>query len=184
MHATILIGYLPVTKIACFKESTRSLAGYRLFHASMRKLLASLVEAGTSGVRMVCPDGCIRLVVLILAAYIADYPEQCLVVCCLESRCPRCLVPAKQRGENLVHTLWRDQDTTLDALQMHKLGVPPAYFKEDGIRAVYAPFWADLPHANIFSCMTPDIMHELHKGVFKDHLVKWCTNVIGKDELD
>jgi hypothetical protein len=182
-HATILVGYLPVAKLDCYDESCRSLQGYHLFHHCMRMIFECLVKAGKDGVEMVCTDGWIRLVFVILAAYVADFPEQCLVACCKESRCPRCTVDANSRGGALA-SLFRDKMKTLELLAKHQQGRDPPQFEKDGLRAVYTPFWAELPHCDIFQCFTPDILHQLHKGVFKDHLVSWCTQVMGEREID
>ncbi|KAI0682097.1 hypothetical protein BC835DRAFT_1246201, partial [Cytidiella melzeri] len=61
----------------------------------------------------------------------------------------------------------------------------PAGFEGAGLNAI-DPFWKNLPYCDIFSCMTPDLLHQLHKGMFKDHTVKWATACANgkEDEVD
>jgi hypothetical protein len=183
-HATILLGYLPVTKLECFEEKNRAVQGYCLFHKCMKSLLDPLVEAGKTGVVMICADGKRRRIHPILAAYIADYPEQCLVGCCQQNRCPKCLVPTNDLGNPIASSL-RDPEDTLKTLHLAANGYAPEAFAKNGLRPV-EPFWKDLPFCDIFASFTPDILHQLHKGVFKDHLVKWVTETLvgGKHEVD
>ena len=101
----------------------------------------------------------------------------------MENRCPRCTVNPTDRGSP-VESPFRDKTEILETLKKHQQGRDPPLFEKLGLRAVYKPFWADLPHCDIFSCFTSDLLHQLHKGVFKDHLVQWCTQIIGEKELD
>jgi hypothetical protein len=175
-HATMLIGYLPVTKLECFSKAKRQFEGYQLFHKCMASLLHPLIEAGQNGVKMTCADGRVRRVFPILAAYIADYPEQCLISCCMENRCPKCIVSPDELGDHF-HSALRDHNDTIRILAEESKGMSPREFKEQGLRPIW-PFWADLPYCDIFSCMTPDLLHQLHKGFFKDHIVSWSIKAM------
>lgn len=184
-RAMVLVGYVPVTKLECFTEAKRSVEIYRLFHTCMRTLLEPLLQAGQNGVEMPCADGFLRKVFPILAAYIADYPEQCLVGCIKENSCPMCDVLPGDRGDHTKKGKLRDQEDVLNLLDSVGGGRRLREFRAKNLRAV-DPFWRDFPHCNIYEAFTPDLLHQLHKGVFKDHIVKWATEALpGEvDEVD
>ena len=79
----------------------------------------------------------------------------------------------------------KDQDVVWETIQAAARGEKPAEFKDLGLRLI-DPFWKDLPHCDIFACITPDLLHQLHKGVFKDHTVSWATACLdgGANEVD
>ncbi|KAJ7235026.1 hypothetical protein B0H12DRAFT_1076218 [Mycena haematopus] len=183
-RAMVLLGYIPVSKLEIFTKKTRSGVAHQLFHDCMRVMLAPLKAAGREGVEMDCSDGFVRRMYLILAAYIADYPEQCLVCCCKENTCPECALNAKDRGDT-GNADWRNVEETLRILRAEAQGANPPEFKILNLRPI-KPFWEELPHCDIFRCITPDLLHELHNGVFGDHIVKWATEAMsgGADELD
>jgi len=184
-RAMIPLGYIPVTKLEWMPATARTGVAYRLFHYCMSIIFKSMAEASKSGIDMVCADNHIRHIYPILAAYIADFPEQCLVAAVKECNCPICVINPELRGEPSNDEI-RDPKWMLKIL--HSWGTPEEReeFINLGLRPVPEPFWADLPHTNIFTCFTPDLLHQLHKGVFKDHLVKWCIQLAegGATEID
>ncbi|KAI9567613.1 hypothetical protein HD554DRAFT_2173021 [Boletus coccyginus] len=42
----------------------------------------------------------------------------------------------------------------------------------------------DLPHFDIFTYITSNILHQLHQEIIKDHLKKWCMAIMGKKCFD
>lgn len=89
----MLITYLPEDKCVGqnLSREEQSARVHCLFHRSMWVVLEPLIKAGLEGMEMVEGDGNVHSDHLILACYIADYPEQCLVTCSKLGTCPKCL---------------------------------------------------------------------------------------------
>lgn len=190
-RACILIGYLPVDT-AILKSSNLSqqkvgIRNQRLFHEAMRIILEPLIKAGTEGVLMTGGDGAVRRVYPILACYVADFPEQCLVSCSKYGTCPKCRTPANDL-QNPTPATARSSKWTLDVIKMAKASGKSSKFyqscmSEDVSGSVYVPFWKDLPLCNIHQSITPDVLHQLYQGVLK-YLISWCQSLMTIEELD
>ncbi|KAI0765853.1 hypothetical protein BD413DRAFT_697536 [Trametes elegans] len=182
----ILLAYLPTTRLDHITTQAirrRTLAN--LFHACMKTLLAPLESAGVEGIGMMSGDGVTRRCHPILAAYVGDYPEQCLVSCAYTGDCPICECPHDDLGVFPPPYPLRNFEAARDAVKM--LVTDPDRFGaaclEANIKAVQHPFWEDLPYTDIFQSITVDVLHQLHQGVFK-HLVAWLKLACGTSELD
>ncbi len=150
----------------------------------MRMILAPLITTGQDGVEAVCADGVVQHVHPVVAAYIADHPEQCLVTGCQENFCPKCTVHSFALGEPVYLTM-KKPGPVVEAIDRAARGEKPAEFQDLSLRLI-DPFWHELPHCDIFSCITPNLLHQLHKGVFKDHTISWVTKSLdgGGNEID
>ncbi len=132
----------------------------------MKIVLDPLRKAGLSGVDMTSADGCTRKVFPILSAYVADYPEQCLVTCTKSTTCPKCKTPADHL-QDLKPSELRSSDWTLSILQeaQNKSSTSRAFYtacmEKDVAGGVYEPFWHNFPLTDIHCIITPDVLHQL-----------------------
>ena len=183
-RAMVLLGYIPTDGLDDTDSVTdSSAAGWQLYHDCMERVLHSLIKAGTDGVEMLCADGRTRLVFPIVVAYMADFPEQSLVSCVLSNHCPKCLCGKDERQDNINYPR-RDAARTLKILQRKKVSLVCNAFVREGLRPVYRPFGEKLPHFDVHASFTPGVLHELHKGMFSDHMRKWIFQVVDGPTVD
>ena len=149
---------------------------HQLFHEAMKILINPLIEAGHEGIKICCMDGLICKVYQTIAAYITDYPEQCLVVGCKESTCPWCTVSSSQCGDP-VYFIEHDPKKMIQVLQWKACNRNPMI----GPSIQLVP-WGLI----IFACIMPDLLHQLHKGIFKDHIINWASEAVHSrsEEID
>ncbi|KIL57999.1 hypothetical protein M378DRAFT_87088 [Amanita muscaria Koide BX008] len=143
-----------------------------LFHSSLKRILTSLRPVMEDFIVLQCADGHYRRVIFGLGPYIGDYPEQVLVSCIVQGWCSRCTAKSKDL-DGLRGRRSHEHTGTL------RLLCPTNTLWSDyGIINGITPFTAHFPRADIHELISPDILHQLVKGVFKDHLVSWVEDYV------
>ncbi|KAF9778110.1 hypothetical protein BJ322DRAFT_1014885 [Thelephora terrestris] len=168
-NSLVLIGFLPIPKGARKDTDTEEFWWFKrdLTHRSIATILLPLRPFMKTPNIVLCPDQYFRQALYGLGPHIADYLEQATLAWILFGWCPTCLgypdsLDAPCRHRSAVHT-----------------DILVGLHDEETLRASYGiapkpmPYTTYFPRADIFEVMTPDLLHQLIKGVYKDHLVDW-----------
>ncbi|KAG8760893.1 hypothetical protein FRC11_014741 [Ceratobasidium sp. 423] len=75
-----------------------------------------------------------------------------------------------------------EREATLQAITDHR-EQESAKFIDYGLHDQW-PWWSLHTYLDIAMLHTPDLLHQLHKGVFKDHLFKWVKKIVGTGTFD
>ncbi|KAF8596456.1 hypothetical protein BDV93DRAFT_454795, partial [Ceratobasidium sp. AG-I] len=182
-YTTSIVSYLPIDEFTDMpgKAKGKCLKG-ELIHWAMQSIMEPLERAGRDGVEMWCTDRCLQRVYPLLAVFVRDWPKQNDMACTIRSSCPICLKRKDGQGDCST-ALFRNQASTLAAVDWYqttrrmqglvRLGLTPWW-----------PWWANLLGVEFSQCITPDLLHQWHKGLFKGHAMKWIQRKIGKHQID
>ena len=75
--------------------------------------------------------------------------------------------------------LWREYGI-VDGILVSIISVIKVVIRHS-ILFIQQPFTASFPRADIHELLSPDLLHQVIKGVFKDHLVMWVEEYIREE---
>ncbi|KAI6045686.1 hypothetical protein EDC04DRAFT_2865210 [Pisolithus marmoratus] len=135
-----------------------------LFHSSLGHILKTFKPGMVKPMVTFFGDGHYWHVIYGLGPYITDYEEQVLLTC-IVSRC-------------LAYHSNLDYDNALDHCHDHAEMLIAEFaldvlWNEYGIVGELVPFTNDFLHADIYELITPNLLHQIIKGAFKDHFIRW-----------
>ncbi|KIM70175.1 hypothetical protein SCLCIDRAFT_19107 [Scleroderma citrinum Foug A] len=169
-NSLVLIAFLAIPKTDRENEDTAEFHKFQrqLFHTTLAHILSSLRHGMSKPEVQRCPDGHFRHAAYALAAYIANYPEQVLLSCLVQGWCPLCTSMSNNLdGHGSIPQSREHAEYCIHQFTLAEL------WDQYGIVGDLMPFTNNFPYADIYKMLTPDLLHQIIKGVFKDHLVTW-----------
>ncbi|EMD36420.1 hypothetical protein CERSUDRAFT_52595 [Gelatoporia subvermispora B] len=173
-NAVVVIGFLNIPKASkeCEKDAEFLKFRRQLVHTSLAAMLETLKPGMEVPDIVRCADGHFRKAIYGIGPYIADYPEQALIACVVQGWCAKCTAepPDLDSGGDL---RWKEHtEAVIEQLQTGEA------WDSYGIVNDIMPFTNDFPRADIHELLSPDLLHQLIKGTFKDHLVSWVEDYL------
>jgi hypothetical protein len=183
-HATILLGYLPCESFVGIEDKDRcACLKNELVHHVMEVLMVPLREASQLGVNMWCADRCLHCVYLIVVAFVRDWLEQNDMACTSQGGCPICMIEFEDCGSHKKDVLMHTLGDTIAVVQAYYEHGDTGKLDKEGVK-LWKPWWAALPCINFHACITPNLLHQLHQGIFKSHIVCWMKKLVGVERID
>ncbi|KAH9976493.1 hypothetical protein BJV74DRAFT_879576 [Russula compacta] len=161
-NAVLPIAFLPIPKSMCHVEFQKFCR--QLYHLCLEFIFSPLKPYMEKPKIIRCPNRHFCHTIFSLGPYIADYPEQVWLAGVVSHWCPKCdALPMDLDGpENF---LIKNFD-------------PEILWDDFGIQHDIVPFTHAFPQADIHELLAPDLLHQLIKGTFKDHLVAWVMDYL------
>ncbi|KAJ7441973.1 hypothetical protein B0H11DRAFT_2348854 [Mycena galericulata] len=174
-NGVLPVAFLPIPKTTRKHRKTVPFQKFvrQMYHACLARVFEPLKAGMTTPEVVRCPDGHFRRAIYGLGPYIADYPEQVWLACIVQGWCPKCdAMPNNLDAPGARMRSHRKTDFLITCFD------PGTLWDDFGIRSDIVPFTHDFPRAEIYELISPDLLHQIIKGTFKDHLVEWVMQYL------
>lgn len=191
-HCWVPVAYLPVAKFIKDAPDINGVLEARLFHQCLRIVFDSLVPSENEGAMLADSEGNVRHCFPRIAAYLCDYPEQCMVLGIAKNCSPTHFATFENLDDPDPGPL-RTREAMMDLINplrdKYHEDVPADIracnieAKLDGLIGVLHPFWEHHIDFQPWRCMPPDVLHGLHR-FFRDHMFDWIQWLVGTADYD
>ncbi|KAF8267711.1 hypothetical protein EI94DRAFT_1771804 [Lactarius quietus] len=163
-NAVSLVGFLAIPKTNRQHEDSLEFCKCRqqLFHSSLSHILQSLKPWMTKPWIMQCGDGHFR--------------HQVLLACVVSGRCLKCMARPSNFDDDSTAIPWSHHHTSMleNTFQNESTVLWDGY----GIVTYVTQFMTQFPRAKIHELLSLDLLHQVIKGTFKDHLIDWVAEYL------
>jgi hypothetical protein len=179
MHAWIPIALLPVgpkrvNKIPGYSVESQEREALQTIHDILRRVLQPLSDAACQmGYEMVCGDERVRLCFPRLFCWIADHMENATIHGIACNRCPVCVCPVDELGEN--SGVGHHMRAHVDYAAAYKAS-DAASLNAYGIKNIDNALWS-IPNLNPPQLIRADILHNILLGVL-GHVMDWVQDFL------